>query len=328
MNAVTEPASTAEMIPPVSLQRAAGRLAGITGFVTALHGDSDERAAVFSRYFHVRRVAWTATWLCRTIGEAIDYERVSWLAWAHDLNRWPFAHNSERGSHAVMRRFDQGQDVPRYLKSAGISCDAAAAADLRGILDKTSDHLTPEARLTLLADMGTGLIEDALFAVVGLDLDPSFIGPEVTDALLFPTRDDDFRRQLLGLDVLLNVDRKVEKFVKEFDRLFIACIIRFLSFHCSHRDDPLTSEAFKAVRGVVKEKFLRGRLFPYNNENVSRGSKLRSELISPVLDILGESSSDILTSIDEYGLMSMARAHKLFEPDQECVFYPRLDYVT
>ena len=108
---------TSMLIPPAQLQRAAGRLAGVTGFLSTIHDALDDRASVFNRYFHVRRVVWTALWIAlanHRIGRT-NKERVVWLAWAHDLNRWPFAHNSERGVYPQLAPFNQNNDIRRFL---------------------------------------------------------------------------------------------------------------------------------------------------------------------------------------------------------------------
>jgi hypothetical protein len=103
----------------VKMFRAIRRLRGITGFVTTLHAPVDPRPLAFARYFHVQRVVRVAEWLwsrMESVGAAPDRTAVLWLAWAHDLNRWPFAHNSEKGY------FDQARDVARYMLESASRC--------------------------------------------------------------------------------------------------------------------------------------------------------------------------------------------------------------
>ena len=140
-----------------AMYAAVERLKAITGFVTTLHKADDPRPLAFARYYHVRRVVWVAEWLRlrRVSGtEQLDINTVRWLAWAHDLNRWPFAHNSEKGF------FNQADDVSRYVVAAGLQFppahssdrteeearEARLLSDLEGVISKDFGRLSPEGR--------------------------------------------------------------------------------------------------------------------------------------------------------------------------------------
>jgi hypothetical protein len=317
------------LIPPFMLQRTAGRLAGVTGFISAIHDSTDGRAAVFNRYFHVRRVVWAARWIVHTLGSKgrVDKERVTWLSWAHDLNRWPFAHNSERGPYPQTPRFEQGNDVSRFFDGTGIGYDERLLKDLIGILEKRPMILTSEGCITLLADMTTGFIEDSLLAVVGLDLIPEFIPVEVSQALLLPMGEDGFVNQLFSLNHRLHVEQDLPLFVEEFDRLFAVCIVRLLSSLGSDPHLVLESNSFQSVRSMVKEK-LRKPLFRYNNEKISQGELIRRELMSPMLGLLKDRYIEVLSAVDEFGFLAIAKYMLGWNGAEIQRFYPRLDYVT
>ena len=174
------------------------RLRSITGFVTTLHDRQDPRALVFGRYFHVRRVVWLADWLSslsESEGNVLNVQRVHWLAWAHDLNRWPFAHNSEKGN------FDQAKDLPRYLEANGLTLSwerlgyqdgGSLISDVYGIVSKKIAGVSEEAKTVLLADIIAGFVEDPLLAVAGLDMRLSLIPDAVSEQLALRVRDQDF----------------------------------------------------------------------------------------------------------------------------------------
>jgi hypothetical protein len=319
------------------MYRAIKRLRGITGFVTTLHGPDDPRPLAFARYFHVQRVVRVTEWLWSRMeqaGKAPDRRAVLWLAWAHDLNRWPFAHNSEKG------HFDQARDVFRYMSGIKFPMprfrDPAeeriwkdrALHDLEGIISKRIFGLSGAGRLVLLADIMAGFIEDPLLAITGLGLSPRLVPEVVREALAMPLDDEEFHRELGGLNCLLSRQRDVKEFVTGFDAVFRRCVRQFASKHGIGEADPLEEEWFGELRSLLKDGFLRHVLFPYNNEKVAHGSLLTEELVKPLLDVLGEQKDSILTEIDEAGMLELAVRHGIIDDGTQSRYFPDLDYIA
>jgi DNA repair photolyase len=330
-----EPLAPRPNIVGANMLRAIQRLYRITGFVTTLHAPNDPRPLAFARYFHVRRVAWVADWL-QSLMKNSHSEAVSWLAWSHDINRWPFAHNSERGV------FDQAGDISRYLSDHGISplnrdifCNPYGSppqpdllSDLQGIISKRIDGLSTAGRTVLLADMIAGFIEDPLLAITGLDLSPRLVPDEVRQALVLPLDDEKFRSELAALNVLLYDDHDVKKFMLGFDAIFRRCIRVFARKYRIGEDNPLGRGWFNELRNLVKEEFLKGVLFPYNNEKVAHGSLLKAELVEPLLEVLGQQAAAKLTEVDETGMLKLAVQHGIRGAEEQNRYLPDLDYMA
>lgn len=313
----------------ITMEDALRRLRRITGFVTTLHPDGDPRALAFSRYFHVHRVVDVAEWLCNervARGEDLKRERIAQLAWAHDLNRWPFAHNGERNL------FDQCGDVERYFDDHEIFGEEATSVrrfllnDLKTILSRRWEGGSKEGRLVLLADIVAGFVEDPLLAVTGLDLSWKAIPKPIWQRLGLPMDDQRFRARLRRLNLLLYDHRDVDEYVLEFDRLFDECVRRFATMHGLDQRDPLEEAWFNDLRVEIKEGFLRALLFPYNNEKIAHGSLLKRELIDPFVEELGTATVRTLTSIDEVELLELAVKFGIIEEGTESRYYPDLDY--
>jgi hypothetical protein len=327
-----------DMVGP-KMYQAIRRLYGITGFVTTLHPADDLRPLAFARYFHVRRVAWVAEWLqsrMKEVDAAVDFSSVPWLAWAHDLNRWPFAHNSERGV------FDQATDIERYLSAAGIcfrrghlsygsdegSWQPGTLADLEGIIAKRIDGLSAAGRLVLLADIISGFIEDPLLAITGLDLSPRLIPDTAREALVLPLDDKEFNSELGALNSLLYTERDVKKFMLGFDAIFRHCIRAFAERYRLGEANPLDEDWFGDLRKLLKDGFLRQVLFPYNNEKVAHGRLLNSELVEPLLKVLGRQAAATLTKIGEADTVRLAVRHGIIGEEEQGQYYPDLDYMA
>jgi hypothetical protein len=321
-----------------AMYAAVERLKAITGFVTTLHKASDPRPLAFARYYHVRRVVWATEWLHsrRVSGsEQLDISVVRWLAWAHDLNRWPFAHNSEKGF------FDQAGDASRYVVAAGLQFppphpsdrtdraerEARLLSDLEGVISKDLATLSPEGRLVLLADIISGFVEDPLLAVTGLDLSPRLIPDLVRETLAFPLNDEDFLTELKALNLLLYHARDVPNFMRSFDVIFKGAVQAFADQYHLGETDPLTENWFGELRNALKVNFLRKVLFPYNNEKVSHGSVLKAELVQPLLAILGDEAAAALTRINEVEMLDLAEAHGIIAAESRERYLPELDYM-
>lgn len=305
------------------------RLTGITGFATTLHTSTDPRPRVFSRFLHVRRVVWTAQWLAQarmTHGNNLDLRKIAWLAWVHDINRWPFAHNAEIDFFTKHRRFDQAEDFHRYCRDNDIAINTHLV-DLKNIAKKNIAPLSPEGRIVLLADIVTGFIEDPMLAISGLDLVPNIVPVEIAEVLRLPLSDKNFRARLLDLNVTLNVSRAVERFADGFDSIFLEAVVRLVTGHGFDQHDPLGTENFDRIKSLIREKFIATLLYPLNNERISRGSLLRRQIIDPLINILGESSARVLTTVDEDGVLALASNNAIIPSPSPKPFLPDIDYL-
>lgn len=322
-----------------NLHAATERLRHITGFVTTLYRPDDPRPLAFARYFHVRRVVWVAQWLAaaRTIsGEQLDLGKIRWLAWVHDLNRWPFAHNSEKGL------FIQAEDMARYVAAVQLEWPAgwsasegryaanrdALLSELTGVIAKDITNLSAEGRLVLLADILAGFIEDPLLAICGLDLRPSMVPAEIRDLLAMPLDEREFVDSLLELNLLLYRQRDVLVFMRRFDWLFQEMVRRFADRHGIIAGDPLRHEWFARLRVVLKDDFLKKVVFPFNNEKVAHGSMLRDELVVPLLNALGDSAKEVFTTVDEAEALRLAIRHGIVDAGMTNRYLPDLDYLA
>jgi hypothetical protein len=309
---------------PSELRTAVQRLRKITGFLTTLHSPNDRRPLFFSRYYHVRRVSWTAHWLMKQRINArhiVDKQRANWLVWAHDLNRWPFAHNSEKNEK---RPFNQAADIPRYFSKHGITASPDLLAELSGILDEQAQRLSVEGRIVLLADMVSGFLEDPLMAIIGLDLRPEIVPQDIAEVLLLPIENPAFQDRLLRLNKRLHIERDGGAAVAQFDALFQECVTRFLIAYQLRENDDLGTNWFEELHKLVKDRFLRPQLFPYNNEKVGHGSLINEKLIIPLEDQFIE----MLTEWDEPEFIEFAVEKGMITTEDLPCFLPDLDYIS
>jgi hypothetical protein len=309
--------------PPPTLAPHLRRLGFLTGFVTCLYPTDDPRALALSRIHHVARVAALADFVGRQLHVSVaSLDRISWLAWTHDINRWPFAQNSEKG------RFDQAADIARFLYDQRISADDTQLHDLVGIIDKQVDTISEEAKIVLLADIVAGFVEDPLWALTVIDLQPSFIPSEVAVVIGLPLDKPEFTARLLHLSLLLYRTREPSSFITQFHGVFLDIATRFIVRHGWTAMLPFGTVAFEDTRTLIKERFMRQVLFPYNNEKVSKGAALRERLIKPILLRLGPTGPAVLTQLDEPQFMRMAVDMNIIEEREIPDFYPDLDYVS
>ncbi len=316
--------ATSFFLPPADLKVYAERMHRITGFVTALCADSDERPLAFARYFHVRRVVWTATVIAErriAAGTEVDLDKVQWLSWAHDLNRWPFAHNSEKGL------FDQGANVMTFFLGGGLTNVSETLDDLRGIIDKQQDRLSHEGSIVLLADILAGFVEDPLWITTALDLHPTFVPDDVASYLCMPFNQSEVVQELFELNQLFENTTAVEPFETEFDKLFCRFMRNFLTQRNFAESLPLGSPEFEQWRLHIKEDFMRKKIFAYNNEKISKGSSIRKKLVDPLYKKLGDAAISVLTTVDEPTAILMAQQFEIISPDNASSFVPSLDYV-
>jgi len=307
---------------PPALQHGINRLKGITGLATTLVSPTDRRPLAFSRYFHVRRIAAATEAILQQLAceQTPDPQRVAWLVWVHDLNRWPFAHNSERG------HFRQGDNYAIYLKKRGIDVSDEQLSDLINLEAKTPEALSLEGQIVLLADMLGGFLEDILLCIQGLDLSPEFIPEPVASALKLPLHSTDFRRRLLQANQLLFRNHDVEGFVSTFDRIHAECIkVLLREFTGQSVGEILASPKLREIRRIVRLEFFDHTLFAYNNEKVSRGALLRENLVLPML-AAGVVNLD-MTEISETELVSLAVSLEILPADTALRLVPEIDYI-
>jgi hypothetical protein len=221
------------------------------------------------------------TWVARRLAErqpGVDVDRVVRLCLHHDLNRWPFAHNTEVG------RFDQAGNIRVFAKSL---VDARLSdedfADLEGVHHKRIDELSPEGRVVLGADAITGAVEDPLLLVTGLNVRPDYIPDPVSRVLGFTLRAEPWRSRARRLAKEFHGTGAPDPLVFRagFARLF-----RDLMGQVLEREDR--PERLLDVASSVKAHFIRPRVFPLNNELVCRSSWLRGEVMPRYLARYGD----------------------------------------
>lgn len=292
------------------------RLRYITGFVTAFGDEFDPRVAVFARLWHVKRVVGTARRLAADA--AVDVARVSRLAWMHDLNRWPFAHNSERGS------FDQAMNVPDYFKALDASpCDIS---DLQGIHHKKLDGLTPDGTVVLFADALTGIVEDVLMAVTGLNVHPRMVPADIDGLMGFSLQREPWLSACRELVHNFHGSPRpdVTDFQRRFDALFRDLVDTFIARN-RIRDMERDYPAVYDVARIVKETFTRPVIFPLNNERVCHSLWLREKVFPWYFHTMGGDRGRLL-EMDERQFVGMITTMpgSPFSPHE---FVPDLDVV-
>lgn len=294
------------------------RLRHITGFITVYGGESDPRVSVFARLWHVERVA-LVTRLMRDVTDIGDADRVERLVWRHDLNRWPFAHNGERGF------FDQAANVAEYFSEDADLTDRDVL-DLRGIHEKDPTSLSHEGRIVLFADALTGSVEDILFAVAGLNLHPRLIPGEVESLLGFSLQDGQWyaRCERLAQRLHSQDGPQVAVFQEEFEFVFSSLIRIFLDRHSLDELHSGCRELF-GITGYIKSNFIRPVIFPLNNEKVCHSSWIRQEVMPWYLAHVEDARRRLL-EIDEREFVADVVARE--SPFEACQFLADIEYVS
>ncbi|MDQ7907208.1 hypothetical protein RB614_22090 [Phytohabitans sp. ZYX-F-186] len=255
------------------------------------------------------------TWVARRLAErqpGVDVERVVRLCLHHDLNRWPFAHNTEVGW------FDQAGNTRTFSKSL---VDARLSdedfADIEGVHHKRIDELSAEGRIVLGADAITGVVEDPLLLVTGLNVRPDYIPDAVCRVLGFTLRAEPWRGRVRRLAKEFHGTGTPDPlaFRADFARLFRDLMGRVLE----RQDRP---ERLLDVAASVKAHFIRPRVFPVNNELVCRSSWLRGEVMPRYLAHYGDVD---LVFVDEDDFVR--RAVRIGAAASPADFQPRIDAV-
>lgn len=257
------------------------RLKGITGFISIL--GNDPHIKVFCRYNHVQRVVRLTGWLITLFPERNSYKSL-FLAYFHDINRLPFAHNLEEKIE-----FNQSENLRSYLQSCKDNIPDDYVLDLESVISRKVQS-SPEAQLVYAADAAEGFIEDTLFAITTLGISTDCLPHQIASRLGFNVNEIDFKNDLLYLNKLFieNPDNYsiifgdvVFKHASEFIKKF-------------NGNKPLFIETpeFPELRNMIKENFLKKIIFPINNEKISQGKRIVTEIAIPYIEYLKREKVD------------------------------------
>ncbi len=308
----------AELIQSKEHWQALNRLKGISGFVTTLSRDGDNRASVFNRLAHVERVLLVSRMLCH-IGQ-IDATFSDRLVVVHDLNRWTFAHNSEYGMYR------QEADIGNYLRNVAPKLAVEELDSLKSLHRKELTGMRPIVRPVLAADLLTGMVEDVILLLAGLNVHPEVISKKLCE-MVFSDLPELGRRQLCGLCVILNVDKKPEHFSIAFHEFFVERVKHLIQLYAAR------SASFDAMLELIVRELLQIRktetmqLFHINNELICHRSFIRS-LITALAEQYGfHSLCKMLLTLDESEFVAHLRKEGMSVRDLDPL-YPALDYTN
>lgn len=297
------------------------RLKGITGFATTLCREGDPRARVFNRYDHIQRMLWINQYFCGVTG--VNSERANEIILLHDLNRWPFAQNSEKGY------FDQSAHTASFLPALVPGISEETVCDVIMLHRKQPSGMGGAARPAYIADVIAGMIEDPLLLIAGLNVDPGII-PRRLIPLLGLDLSPAGTAALAALCETLNRQKDTASFSRRFQELFETLCMRFIDRHAASCD---TMEELQASicrdTLAVKEEFLLPIVFPINNEKVCHGSWIKRRIIAPLIDAAGfDGASRYLLSVDEAELLEDMQKRGLVKCEELSGAYPHLDYTS
>lgn len=282
-----------EFIDDTRLLQAIRRLDRISGFLSPLCPEGDSRPRVFSRLRHIKRVAFVADRLASRW--EIDREPVLRIVWLHDINRWAFAHNSEKGY------YDQSKDIARFFED--IAPGAVAVQELQELMlfhKKDMAAMTAHGKCALLADMLTGVIEDPMMIVAGLNVNPEIFAE--LDMYANPSEPAELER-LHDLARIFRSDNDPSEFERAFDPLFESLAESAVRDLTDGSNEEAYHRIYEMARSV-KERVLRPVVFPINNESVSHSSWIKKNIVDHLIQEIGATAtSRYLLQIDEYELL-------------------------
>jgi hypothetical protein len=300
--------------PPPFIRAPVFRLRGITGFVTVFPDRGDARTQVFARYLHVRRVAAVSILLAERWG--LDGAHCATLAWMHDLNRWPFARNIEKGN------FDQVGNLHRFLRSLQIS--ETIAREAGAVARKDPSPPTKAAEAVLIADIVAGFFEDILLSITGLHLDPGAVPSSVNDMLGMELREAETLHRLANMHRSLHIDGDVRGYVRLFDEYFIALVQRFVQNLGLSRSGCFGNSQFQAVRSHVRYVFLPEVLFPLSSELVCKAPLIRELFGEPLLRHISDHERLLTAWTEQQAVVAAVRGGWLSRSDID-LLAPDLD---
>lgn len=283
------------------------RLERITGFVTTVSIPDDRRPVVFNRLDHLRRVEITSRAVMGAFRVDPEVKAVREIVWLHDLNRWPFAHNLERG------RYDQPADLPRFLGDLDVDCSATALEGMRVVHAWDWETTDDTALVGLAADKIAGLLEDALFAVCGLNVSPEYLTSELWDLLGLAVEGGVPGGRWAELCIVLNRDGDVETFRSGFLDTFEASVAAMVDGATSSfgRSRSGLAELIGEVRRL-RDDIIAPRLFPLNNDGVCRRPQLEETVFAPIFADDQPPPSDELLRLDESSVVQAWAARPEF----------------
>lgn len=303
-----------QLAPPTFVRAPVSRLLGITGFVTVFPDRGDARTQVFARYHHVRRVVAVSILLAERWD--LDREHCTELAWIHDLNRWPFARNIEKG------HYDQAGNLQRFLRGLRIPADLAVEAG--AVARKDPSPPTKAAEAVLLADIMAGLFEDILLSITGLHLHPEAISLDVDDILGMRLRETETRHRLAAMHRCLHIDRDVRKYIRLFDEHFIGLVQRFVQRLNLGRSGGLEDAQFHSVRSHVRYAFLPEVIFPLSSDLVCKAFQIRKLFGEPLLRHVADPERLLTAWTEQHAVAAAVRAGWL-SPDDVDLLVPDID---
>ncbi len=255
------------------------RLRGITGIATAAQDQQERRNYVFSRYYHVERVANIATWQTKALqakGRTLDPEKVLTIVALHSINRLPFAHNSE-----CLVNFNRAKNIRLYLKTNHLAVAEDVVHDVELFLRNDINNMSTEAKTVFAADAACGYIEDPLIMMTALGMNSQRISPDVISCLGLPVNEAPFIERVASARSLF-ANQRCREFNTSINQIIIKHAIAFLSAHNNGTNLFIEDQAeFERTSTLLRRNFMEARLFPAVNIAV-KGDALTTQLIEPL----------------------------------------------
>ena len=288
------------------------RLKGITGFISIL--GNDPRIEVFKRYYHVMRVAQVTEYLCKRF-TGYDIDEALLVAHLHDINRLPFAHNFEK--HIG---FDQAANLELFCEHFSLDIPIKTIIATKAVLYKKVDG-PPSSKIVYAADAAIGFIEDTLLAIITLDVPTHFIPAKILAYL--NSKEESLLPKLSKLKhMYLN---NINQFMAQLDELIVSHTVDFIENHSQGNKLFIELPDFPVYRKLLKEDFLRSKVFPINNEQICHGSRLAEDIGTPYLNLLASIYDDPilhLLSMTDKDLLEAAIKENII--DDPTPYFPSL----
>jgi len=290
------------------------RLKGITGFISIL--GIDNRVIIFNRYDHVKRVVRLLEWYIKDL-EDLDVKKCAFLGLYHDINRLPFSHNLEKAIG-----FSQADTMRNYMSIFNTIIDDTYYKDFEAFYKK--DILgSKESRIVLLIDSVAGFIEDSLFAL-------TFLNIEITENILLIlgfNNEELLSRNITKMRELFNKD--INSFINEFNNISFEYSMTFINKYKKDKYKIFNDQEFINIRNILKNDLLIKKIFPINNEIISKGSKLYSEIGKPYINLLKQNNQDVYETLfkqTDEDLLKDAISKGIIKNENE--YFPCLDVLV
>ena len=287
------------------------RLKGITGFISII-GD-DNRINAFNRYDHVCRVVRLLKWYINDLKD-LDLRKCAFLGLFHDINRLPFAHNIENAIN-----FSQAETLRKYMNLFDTVIDETYYDDFNSFFNRELNG-SKESRIVYIIDSVQGFIEDALFALTALNAPI----PEDVISLLGFDEKVILAQDIARLKKVFN-KREINIFNVEFGDIAFEYSKKFIKKY--NKNKIFDDNEFINIRNKIKNEFLIKQIFPINNETVSKGQKLSSEIGIPYIEYIRKTNQDIYSILfkqTDRDLLKDAVSKKIITNERE--YYPDFDF--